>query len=474
MLFSPNPNGRMQLQLSQRRLLLTVGDILAVCASVLLALFVWSVVGRRLLTPSFVLAQAHWFIIFTCVWLLLASANDFYDLRIVAEGQRGAAFRRLLVITLQMLVIYLLIFFFSPRDALPRLFSIYYGVISFVLIGIWRFTYPSLTGWASEPRRALIVGTDWAAEAIIGAIGRYAYKEYEILGIIGESDELGLRICDVPVIGVGGDIVRLITRDRVSELIVTSTRELDGKTFQGVMDAYVYGLNIVPMPLLYERITGRVPVEHVNKNWAVVLPIDDEAFFKPYPIFKRIFDTVLASLGMICFLLLLPFVALLIRLDSPGSIFYSQKRVGLNGRVFSIIKFRTMVQNAEAQSGAVFSRQGDPRVTRFGRFMRKTRLDELPQFINILRGDMSFIGPRPERPEHVERLMTKIPFYRTRLVIRPGLTGWAQVRYGYGSDDEDALMKLQYDLYYIRHKSLILDLNILVRTAGKVLRMSGV
>lgn len=474
MLFSPNPNGRMQLQLSQRRLLLTLGDIIAVCASVLLALFIWSVVGRRLLTPAFVLSQAHWFVIFTCVWLLLASANDFYDLRIVAEGQRGAAFRRLLLITMQMLVVYLLIFFFSPRDALPRLFSIYYGVISFALIGIWRFTYPSLTGWASEPRRALIVGTDWAAETIIGAIGRYAYKEYEILGIIGEPDEIGLQICEVPVIGVGSDIVRLITRDRVTELIVTSTRELDGKTFQGVMDAYVYGINIVPMPLLYERITGRVPVEHVNKNWAVVLPIDDESFFRPYPIFKRVFDLTLAGFGMVFFLLLLPFVALIIKLDSPGSIFYSQKRVGLNGRVFSIIKFRTMRQDAEAQSGAVFSHQGDPRVTRFGRFMRKTRVDELPQFINILRGDMSFIGPRPERPEHVERLMTKIPFYRTRLVIRPGLTGWAQVRYGYGADDEDALMKLQYDLYYIRHKSFVLDLNILIRTAGKVLRMSGV
>ncbi len=473
MLFSPHPNGRIQLHLSQRRLLLTIGDVLAVCASVLIALRIWAWVGRRAFTVEFVLPQAPWFVIFIGAWLLLASANDFYDLRIIA--QRGASFRRLLLITLQMLVVYLLIFFFSPRDALPRLFSIYYGVVSFVLIGLWRFAYPSLTGWASEPRRALIVGTDWAAETIITAIGRYAYKEYEIVGLIGEPDEKNLRICDVPVIGVGSDILHIIARDRVSELVVTSTRELGGATFQGVMDAYVRGVNIVPMPLLYERITGRVPVEHVNKNWAVVLPIDDdESFFRPYPILKRLFDVLLAGIGMVFFVILLPFVALIIKLDSPGKIFYSQKRVGLNGRIFSIIKFRTMVEDAEKQSGAVFSRQGDPRVTRFGRFMRKTRVDELPQFINILRGDMSFVGPRPERPEHVDRLMTKIPFYRTRLVIRPGLTGWAQVRYGYGADDEDALMKLQYDLYYIRHKSLVLDLNIIVRTVGKVLKMSGV
>jgi lipopolysaccharide/colanic/teichoic acid biosynthesis glycosyltransferase len=166
--------------------------------------------------------------------------------------------------------------------------------------------------------------------------------------------------------------------------------------------------------------------------------------------------------------------ALVIKLDSRGPVFYSQTRMGLNGRPFKIVKFRTMIADAEAQTGAVFSRPGDARVTRTGRFMRRTRLDELPQIMNILKGDMSLVGPRPERPEHVVRLTEKIPFYRTRLVVRPGLTGWAQVRYAYGADDADALVKLEYDLYYIRHKSLLLDVNILIRTVGKVLRMSGV
>jgi exopolysaccharide biosynthesis polyprenyl glycosylphosphotransferase len=283
-----------------------------------------------------------------------------------------------------------------------------------------------------------------------------------------------MTICGVPIIGAGTDVMTFALRDRVSELVVTSTRELSGQMFQGVMDAYVWGINVVPMPLLYERITGRVPVEHVNKNWAVVLPLDDQSNFNLYPLFKRLIELFLACIGMLVFLLLLVPIAVIIKLDSPGDIFYSQRRVGLNGRTFSIYKFRTMTADAEAQSGAIFSRKGDPRVTRSGKIMRKTRLDELPQLINVLRGDMSLIGPRPERPEHVERLMTKIPFYRTRLVIRPGLTGWAQVRYGYGSDDEDALMKLQYDLYYIRHQSLLLDLNIIIRTAGKVVKMSGV
>jgi exopolysaccharide biosynthesis polyprenyl glycosylphosphotransferase len=473
MLFSPSPKRRrLQLRISERRLLLMAGDALAIVASVLIALRVWAFVARYPFALDFVLPQSHWFVILVGLWLLLASANDFYDLRTVARPL--PTLQRLLWITFQMLVVYLLVFFLSPPGSLPRLFIFYFGVASLVLIGIWRLVNPALLGWASEPRRVLIVGTDWATEAIIGVIGRYAYDEYDIKGIIGERDDVGLSVSDVPVLGTGNDLMNYVHRDRISELIITSTRELSGETFQGVMDAYVRGITIIPMPLLYERITGRVPVEHVDSHWTIVLPIDGNSIFNPYTVLKRMADIALAIIGLTVFLLLFPLIALLIRLDSSGSIFYSQERIGLNGHIFRIYKFRSMVADAEKNSGAVFSQQGDPRVTRMGRLMRKTRLDELPQLWNILRGDMSLIGPRPERPEHVHRLTQKIPFYRTRLVIRPGLTGWAQVRYGYGSDDEDALIKLQYDLYYIRHQSFLLDMNIIVRTIGRVLKMSGI
>jgi lipopolysaccharide/colanic/teichoic acid biosynthesis glycosyltransferase len=164
---------------------------------------------------------------------------------------------------------------------------------------------------------------------------------------------------------------------------------------------------------------------------------------------------------------------LIIYLDSRGAIFYAQERVGINGKLFTIYKLRSMRPNAEAETGAVFAQTDDNRVTRVGKFLRKTRLDEVPQLWNVLKGDMSMIGPRPERPEHVSRLQEKIPFYRTRHIIHPGLTGWAQVRYHYGANDDDSLIKLQYDLYYIRHQSLLLDFGILLRTVGKVLRMSG-
>lgn len=474
MLFSPSPQRkRLQLRISERRLLLMIGDALAVVLSVLIALFIWSVVAQgESFTFEFVWYRSYWFFVLTGMWLLLASANDFYDLNIAA--QRGLMLQRLILITVQMLVVYLIIFFLSPPVSLPRLFILYYGVASFILIGLVRLVNPALLGWASVRRRVLIVGTDWAAMSIIGAIGRYAHHAYEIVGIVGEADEVGQSIGDVPVLGAGPDILLLVHGQQVSELVVTSTRELSGALFQGVMDAYEHGVTILPMPLLYERITGQVPVEHVNNNWAVVLPIGGSSIFNPYPFLKRMTDIGLGLLGLLAFLPILPLLALAIRLDSPGGIFYGQERVGLNGRVFRIYKFRSMRADAEAATGAVFSQKGDPRVTRVGRFMRKTRFDELPQIYNILRGDMSVVGPRPERPEHVKRLTQKIPFYRTRLVIRPGLTGWAQVRYNYGANDEDALVKLQYDLYYIRHQSLVLDLNIIVRTVGKVIKMSGV
>lgn len=473
MLFSPSPRRkRLQLQISERRLMLMAGDVLGVLIAVTIAIFVWSVVAREEFTFEFIFARSHWFFILTGIWLLLASANDFYELRIAAN--RAATAQRLILINLQMLILYLIVFFFSQPLALPRLFILYYAVASFLLIALARLLNPALSGWISTRRKVLIVGTDWAAMTMIGAIARYAHDLYDIFGVIAETDDILKDICGVPVVGTGKDIGRLIYTEQVSELIVTSTHELSSEIFQGVMDAYEHGAAIVPMPLLYERLTGQVPVEHVINNWAVVLPMDGGSIFNPQPAIKRVLDILISLVGMVVFLILLPFLALMIRLDSPGGIFYSQERTGLNGQLFRIYKFRSMRQDAESKTGAVFSHQGDPRVTKVGRFMRKTRLDELPQIVNILRGDMSIVGPRPERPEHIKRLTEKIPFYRTRLVIRPGLTGWAQVRYNYGSTDEDALIKLQYDLYYIRHQSLLLDLNIILRTVYKVLRMSGV
>lgn len=473
MLFSPShrKNRGIQLQISERRLLLMAGDALSVTAAVLGALAIWSIPAREAFTLDFILPQSFWFFVLPTLWFILASANDFYELALAAN--RLASLQRLVFITAQLLVVYVLVYFFSEPNSLPRLFIVYYGVISFVLIALWRLLNPALIGWAGAPRRLLIVGTDWAAQSIIEVLRGEAAQSYEVMGIIGEKEEIGQMVAGTPVIGTGNDILGTILRDGILELVVTSMRELNGETFQGVMDAYERGASIVPMPLLYERLTGRVPVEHVNNNWTVVLPLGERSIFNPYPLLKRLIDIVISFLGLIVFIIVLPFIGLLIWLESPGNIFYTQLRVGLNGRIFPIIKFRTMIPNAEAKTGAVWAAENDPRITRIGRFLRKSRLDELPQLINVLKGDMSLVGPRPERPQFVRQLQEIIPFYRTRHIIRPGVTGWAQVRYRYGDTKEDAHIKLQYDLYYIRHQSLLLDLNIIIRTIGKVVNMAG-
>ncbi len=474
MYYSPTARrARRQMQLSERKLVIAAGDILAVFAAVLISLRIWAFVGNIDFTLDFVLSNAVWFIFLAVLWVLLARANDFYDLRVAASLNK--TLNKLLIIEAQLLVFYLIVFFVSPRDALPRLFILYYGILSFVLISIWRFARPALVGWASQPRRTLIVGTGWSAITIIDSINEYAEGEYVVRGVIASPEEVGQVVSGAPVLGAGSDLMNFVLRDQITEIVVTETKALSGGIFQGVMDAYEHGVRIVPMTLLYEEITGRVPVEHVNDDWAVVfLPKTTDTGFDPYPAIKRMIDILLSLVGLLLIAPILPFIALAIRMDSKGRIFYAQERVGKNGRIFRIYKFRSMINDAEAKTGAVFAQKGDPRVTRTGKFLRKTRLDEVPQLWNVLRGDMSMVGPRPERPEHVQRLTRKIAFYRTRLIVRPGLTGWAQVSYKYGSTDEDALVKLQYDLFYIRHVGLLLDINIMLRTVGKVLSLSGV
>ena len=465
---------RPQLRLSERKLLLAMGDLVAVTAAILLSLYIWSIVADEPYTLSFISTQLVWFIVLPLVWFPLASAADFYDLRVAAS--RGKTLSRLLAIEAQLVFVYLLVFFLSPRDALPRLFIFYYAVSSFAFIAVWRFAGFAVLGWASAPRRVLLVGAGWSAETLIEAIRSMAAQEYEVCGVIGTSGDVGVTVGSIPVIAVGDDLMRVIEREQITEVITTAADGVDGATFQGLMDALAHGVRILPMALLYEQITGRVPVEHVNNDWAVVfLPVSQhEGALNLYFPLKRLIDSVLALAGLAVFALLLPFLALAIRLNSRGSIFYRQERLGRSGEPFQIFKLRTMIDNAESVTGAVFAQKGDRRITSVGRFLRRTRLDEVPQLYNVLRGDMSLVGPRPERPEHVSRLQQTIPFYRTRLAVRPGLTGWAQVRYHYGSTDEDALVKLQYDLYYIRHSSLLLDFTIMLRTVGRVLSLSGV
>jgi exopolysaccharide biosynthesis polyprenyl glycosylphosphotransferase len=268
-------------------------------------------------------------------------------------------------------------------------------------------------------------------------------------------------------------LTTLVKQHRIAEIILAVSHDLSDELFRAIMDAKELGVQITPMPVLYEQITGRVPVQHIGESWYVALPLNQTATGNLASAVKRAFDLVAASIGLIGFGALLPFIVLAIRLDSPGAVFYSQTRVGQGGKLFRVRKLRTMIANAEANGQAQWAVKNDPRITRVGKFLRRTHIDELPQLWNILRGEMSLVGPRPERPEFVAQLEKQIPFYRLRHAVKPGIAGWAVIKAGYVDSIDDARLRVEYDLYYIKHQSIWLDLWILTHTVGQVLMFRG-
>jgi len=461
------------LRTSERKTLLILMDLLLVNGSILIALWLWTLRDpRRTLSPEFVLTQVHWFPFLSALWFLLASPNDFHRPQIAANFRSSCLI--LVRITALMLLAYLVIYFFSPPDSLPRVIVLFYAAISFVLLAFWRAVYAFFLIRAPFRCRAIIVGAGRAGRTIAQAIRENLAPSYQLSGYIDDDPaKQGQVVEGVPIVGTRYDLVPVVKENAISEVILAITHEIHGELVQAIMDCQEQGIQIIPMSVLYEEITDRVPVEHIGHNWSVLLPLDHAATGSLFPMVKRTIDVAIAIVGLLILAILLPFIALALHLDSPGPIFYSQDRVGKGGRLYRLLKLRTMVPDAEAEAGAVWAKEKDPRVTRVGRFLRVTHIDELPQFINIFRGEMSVVGPRPERPEFVAELEKRIPFYRLRHAVRPGMAGWALVKHGYSSSVEDALIKLEYDLYYIKHQSIYLDLLILAKTIGAMISFKG-
>lgn len=464
---------RLPFQISERRALLILMDLLLVNGAVLAALWLWTLRDpRRTFSPEFVLAQVHWFLILTALWLFLAFLNSFYNLRL-ADYLHLSGFA-LVRITALVLLIYLGVYFASPRNMLPRLFILYFGVISLSLVGLWRAGYVLLLSRAPFRRRALIVGAGWAGRTIAQAMRENLGLGYHLVGFVDDDpSKQGQVIGDLPVLGTCRDLATLVRANGVAEVILAITHDVDGELLQILMDCQEQGIAITPMTTLYEELTGRVPVEHIGDNWYIALPLNHAATGGFYPLLKRGMDIAVATVGLLIFAVFLPFIVLALYLDSPGLIFYTQERVGRGGRIYRVLKLRTMVPQAERDGQAIWAQPNDPRVTRVGRVLRWMHLDELPQFVNILKGEMSAVGPRPERPEFVAELEKRIPFYRARHAVKPGMAGWALIYYGYAGSVEDALVRLQYDLYYIKHQSIWLDLFILIRTVWSMLTLKG-
>lgn len=462
---------RLPLKISERKALLTFGDILLVNGATLVALWLGALRSHWPFSLQFLVSHIYWFLFLTVLWLILGSVNDLYSLKIAADAF-SSAFATLKV-TSQALLVYFLIYFLSPPQSLPRHVIVFFAILSLSFLVPWRSVYAIVLSATPFQPRAIIVGAGRAGRIIVQAIRDNLASGYQLVGYVDDDPaKQGQAIEGLPVIGTSRDLVSLVKARNISEVILAITHDMHGTLLQALMDCQEQGVRITLMRLLYEEITGKVPVEHLGDQWPAALPMDHASTGSFFPLLKRAIDVIISGIGIVILAFIFPVIALAIYIDSPGPIFYAQERVGKGGKIFCLVKFRSMIPNAE-EGAVLWAGERDVRVTRVGRFLRTTHIDELPQFINIFRGEMSVVGPRPERPEFVAELEKRIPFYRLRHAVRPGMAGWALVKYGYGSSVEDVLIKLEYDLYYIKHQSIYLDLLILLKTIGTMLLFRG-
>ncbi len=398
---------------------------------------------------------------------------EIYDLQ--QASKLDVTFRNIVLAASTTVLFYLLTPFFTPFLPEKRLQIIYFYVAIIVMILIWRFAYVTFVASPRFYKKVLLVGELTYIESIVKALNQ-SDPNYKIVGFINCEETL-----DEPVKFKGlkefhpEDLVKVIGDYKISEVLVASynSETITSAIYHDLIMLLEKGFTIREYTQVYEELTYRVPIQYVGKDFYKYFPFSRSNQNTLYLFFHRLFDIVFSAVGLILGCLIFPFILIGNLIGNRGPLFYSQERIGKNGKPFKIVKLRSMVINAEANGGAKWAQKNDVRVTAFGRFLRRSRLDEIPQFINVLKGDMSIIGPRPERPFFVNELSRVIPFYETRHIIKPGLTGWAQVNTRYGASVDDSLTKLQYDLYYIKHRSFFLDVNIIVKTLSTILYYRG-
>ena len=331
------------------------------------------------------------------------------------------------------------------------------------MVVLGRLGYEFVAHWAGYRRRLLFLGVGEQARRTARELLDLRNRDHEIVGFLGETaDESGWRIGGKSVLGVYADLEQTVREHRVDQVVVAIEDRRRQLPLEALLRVRLQGVSVVEEAKIHEDIAGKIPIDDLRPSWLIF----SEGFVnnRLRNVTKRGFDVFVAILGLVLSSPLALLTALAVRLESKGPILFRQLRVGQGGREFTLYKFRSMRVDAEAGGKPIWAQQDDPRVTRVGRFIRMTRLDELPQMLNVLQGKMSFVGPRPERLFFVEQLREKIPFYDQRHVVKPGITGWAQVRFRYGADESDAVEKLRHDMFYIKHHSILFDLRVLLET----------
>ncbi len=342
-----------------------------------------------------------------------------------------------------------------------------YFFISTTWLVLFRLAYFRIINIKKLRKKVLVIGYSEIVKDIYKEINKYD-SVYDFLGIACDEHIRDSEFyTNIPIISEMNGVDKVIKINKPNILVIALSERRGNFPLQIVLESKLKGIIIEDATGFYEKITGKILVENLRPSWIIFA----DGFNKNSAnrMLKRLIDIVLAAIGVCGSFPLVVLISILVKFDSYGPIFFRQERVGENGRHFTLVKFRTMVADAEKETGPVWSQTTDPRVTKLGILLRRTGMDEIPQLFNVLKGDMSFVGPRPERPHFVAELQQKIPYYTQRLAVKPGITGWAQVRYGYGATLEDAVEKLQYDLYYIKNMSVFLDFLVILSTIHKVI-----
>lgn len=465
-------SGRWRLHTGERRTLLLIGDAVVATIALVVSLYIWAM-GDKWLQFSLEFLRARpaiWFYLLPVFWIVLLV--ELYDVH--QAGNWRATFIGVARSAAIGLVIYLVFYFTAPPKSLPRRGVATFLVSAALLTWLWRWVYIRVFTAPAFMRRVLVMGAGKAGRTILQVINDLWPPPFYVVGVLDDDPQkAGREVAGFTVLGDSSRLLDLIEEEAVSDVVVAINGEIQASTFQTLLDAQERGVEIARMPVVYEELLGRVPIHHLEADWILRSFVDQARVSGFYELIKRIMDVIGGLVGVLFLVLLFPLIGLATLIESGRPVLFSQMRSGRGGRSYRIFKFRTMRRDAEADGQPRLARENDERTTRVGRFLRKTHLDEWPQFLNVLRGEMSLVGPRPERPEWVERFSKEIPFYRARLLVKPGIAGWAQVNFGYATNIEEMGIKLEYDLYYIKHRNIVLDLVILLRTVGTILGFRG-
>lgn len=455
----------MHFEISERKILLRFMDVFCVFVAVFLISNFFEIEYFTSILSSTVSVFLLGFYI-----LAFGSVFDLYNLQ--TASSQMAIIKPLLLTGFLSATFFLFTPILSPILPSNRTHIVlFYGIVILSLT-LWRGFYLVFLASHRFEKRVLFFGPQMEVESL-GLELENANPHYKVIGFIN-TDSNTVSESNVKQVRIE-EMLHFITAYTISEIVMVKKFKADFKMSEYVevlMQALEKGVVVRDYEEVYENTTYRLPILNKDKDSFDFFPYSRSNTNKLYLFTVRFMDVLFSLIGIIGFLILLPLLLVLNLIGNPGPLFYRQERVGKNGKSFMVYKLRSMVTDAE-RNGAVFAQKNDARITPFGKFIRKTRLDEIPQFLNILKGEMSLIGPRPERPFFVEQIAEVMPLYRSRHVVKPGLTGWAQVKYSYGSSIDDSLVKLQYDLFYIKNRSLSLDLNIVIKTLNTVLFFRG-